>query len=188
MQQFVLEDYAISKQASFPLALSKARSDMQGEVSFQNGRLSAALHADFLDAAFQTAAGKGFSALIAQAFASIHQFDLDVRVAGTLKKPDISVSSNIDKQLKASIESQVKAQLAQFKAQLEAELNTRLDQYLQKINIQGFADDQNSLEDKINGLDELLKAKLDDFKEQKKEEAKDKAKDAVKDKLKGFLK
>lgn len=179
-----IQDFRISGGKDFPLTLKTAESDMRGQLRLHDNKLSGQLHADFTKANFVTAEGKGLLALLSQALASIDRFDLDVAVGGSLRSPDISIRSDIDKQLKESLEKQVKAQIAQFRQALEKQLAARLDTYLAQLDIQGFADNEQSLEEKIHGLDELLKAKLDDFKDQKKDEVKTKAKDKLKSELK----
>ncbi len=182
-----ISDFRVSGGNDFPLTLQTAKSDMQGQLRLEDSKLSGQLHADFAKASFLTKEGKGLLALLSQAFADIHQFDLDVALGGSLRNPDISIRSDIDKQLKDSLETQVKAQVDEFRQEIEQQLAARLDAYLQEYDIQGFADNEQSLEGKINGLDALLKAKLDDFKDQQKQEVKTKGKEKLKKELKGLF-
>lgn len=182
-----IKDFRISGSKGFPLVLKQSNGDFKGQVRLEKRKLSGVVHGDFSEAQFAAGGSKGVLKLLSQAFNEIDQFDLDVSVAGSLKKPDIDISSNIDKLLKNSVEKQIKAQIAAFKADLEQKLAERLDEYLAKVDIDGFADDERDLDEKIANLDEMLKAKLDDVKAQKEQELKDKA-DAEKKKKEQELK
>lgn len=194
-EQVAINDYKISSSSQLPLALEQATAEMKGQLRLANNRLSGQLHSDFQQAQFATGEGKGLLQYLNQAFAEIDRFNLDVGVAGSLRSPKISVRSDIDSQLKASVDRQIKQEIERFKQEIEQQLNQHLDEAIAKLDLPGFDDEEKSLQEKLNSLDELLKAKLDDFTEQQKQEvkekadaakskAKDKAKDALKQKLK----
>lgn len=194
-QQAQFNDYSISSSKQLPIKLEKATAEATGQIKLENRRLSGQLHSDFNQAQFASFEGKGMMQYLNQAFVDINNFDLNIGVTGSLRSPKLSVNSNIDKQLKDSVERQMKQQVEAFKQELESQLNQRLDVYLAKLNMPGFDDEEKSLEEKIKGLDQMLAAKLDDFKDQQKQEAQEKvdkakedAKNKAKDKLKSKLK
>lgn len=193
--QVDIKNYKISSNKDMPLTLEQAVAQANGQLKLESNKLSGQLHSDFEQALFATGEGKGLMQYVNQAFAEINRFNLDVGVGGSLRSPKLNIRSDIDKQLKNSVERQLKQEIERFKQELEQQLNQRLDEYLAKLNLPGFDDEEMSLQDKLNNLDDLLKAKLDNFSEQQKQEvkekadeAKDKAKDKVKDALKQKLK
>lgn len=187
-EQVAINDYKISSSSQMPLALEHAMAEMNGKLRFENNRLSGQLHSDFQQAKFATAEGKGLMLYLNQAFAEINRFNLEVGVAGSLKSPKLTIRSDIDKQLKNSVDRQLKQEIERFKQDIEQQLSQRLDEALAKLDLPGFDDEEKSLQEKLNNLDDMLKAKLDDFVDQQKQEAKDKAKDKAKDALKSKLK
>lgn len=184
LDDVTLNDFKVIKSGDFPLTLAKANTDINGQIRLQEGRLAGEMHGDFTHASFISGEHKGLMGLLSQAFTEINQFDLDIEASGSLKKPKLNIKSNIDSKLKHSIDKQIKAQIAAFKADIEKQLTAKLDQQLQKLDINGFADEELSLQQKLSNLDDLLKAKLDDYKDQQTQELKDKSKDKLKDELK----
>lgn len=194
-EQVSINDYKISSSSQMPLALEQATAAMKGELKLENNKLSGQLNSQFEQAQFATGEAKGLMQYLNQAFAEIHRFSLDIGMAGSLKSPKLTIRSDIDKQLKDSVDRQIKQEIARFKQEIEQQLSQRLDETLAKLDLPGFDDEEKSLQEKLGSLDELLKAELDDFAEQQKQEvkekadeAKDKAKDKAKEALKGKLK
>lgn len=195
IDELLVKDFRISGGKDFPLSLQAANSDFKGQIRLEDRKLTGVMHGDFTEAEFLAERQSGMLKYISQAFKGINQFDLDVSVGGSLKKPDISIRSDLDKSLKNSLEKQIKAEIAEFKAEIEQELNARLGDALEKIDIEGFAEDERAVDEKIASLDDMLKAKLDDVKDQKEQEIKDKVdaekkkkEQEIKDKLKDALK
>lgn len=187
LDDLLINNFKVVGGSDFPLVLESASSDMQGQLQLVDGSLHGTLHGSFSQTQFRAQADSGLLKRLAQAFAGIDQFSLDVTLGGSLRKPDIHISSDIDKLLKASMEQQLKEEIAAFRQQLEQELGEQLNKALKKVDIDGFADSEQSLDDKLKNLDNMLEAKLDDYVDQQKDEAKDKAKDKLKGKLKGLF-
>lgn len=183
LQRLKIQDFHISGSSDFPLSLRKAQGDLTGYLHLDSSQINGNLEGEFTQASFQTATASGLLGLLSQAFASLNQFDLQVKLSGNLNQPQFSLKSNLDNKLKDSVEQQVKAQIAALRHDLEQQLSQRLNSYLQEFNLAEFSANEKSLNEQLTSLDTLLEAKLDDFKEQKKQQVQDKAKDSLKQEL-----
>lgn len=181
--------------------------DMTGMLKVTDGALDGEVVLDFAQNSFDVS-GNGVTArYVRQALASIESFDMTIRVQGTVKKPKLSIASNLDNQLGDALSDVAKAEydawLADVRAQLDqkvaelrapvdeaqASLTQRRDDVLEQIQ-QFEADvvaELKTLEDKVASEQKRLENRLADEKRKAEDAARKEAEDKLKeeaDKLK----
>lgn len=158
---------------------------MQGSAQRVKDNSSLQNNMQFSQAEFS---GEGSSRLtqeLVAAMAKITDFDANISAKNGLK--DMSINSNLDKQLKKILSARVDEEKAAFEKKLQAKLNQQLDEQLEKLDLPTQHDGEADIQERLSNIDDLLKAKLDDYKDQQIEKAKDKAKDELKNKLKSLF-
>jgi uncharacterized protein (TIGR03545 family) len=179
-----LENVSISKDADLPLTLTKANTNLSGKVELAGQNMIANIDAAFKNTQWSSPAQEGWAGRVTKTLASIQQFNLDGEIQGDLNAPKMSLRSDLDEQLKQAVAGQLKtaqAELEQkFKTRLNAELGKAAGPHQDQLAF--LTETEGTVEQRINQLDEMLKAELKSAVDTKKQEAKDK----VKDKLKGL--
>jgi uncharacterized protein (TIGR03545 family)/uncharacterized protein (TIGR03546 family) len=122
------------------------------------------------------------SKLINEALKGIREFKVYVKVYGSLQKPDIKVSSDLDKIISKEISKVYKAQLQKEKQKAINLLNKRVQKELQKYNLNVDAK-INSLKDVNSYLEKLKKELIKTVVDKEKNKVKQK----VLNKLKSFF-
>ena len=109
---------------------------------------------------------------------------MDGQLQGKLTSPQIKLHSNLDDQLKQAVAGQLKSAQADLEKQFKARLNDKITNVAgpYKDQLAFLTDNQNTLDQRINKLDEMLKAKLKSAIDTKKQEATE----ILKDKIKGL--
>ncbi|MDH5326453.1 MAG: TIGR03545 family protein [Gammaproteobacteria bacterium] len=181
---YKMSDVSISKSSSLPLTLSSALSDFTGNIELKGKVLTANVDAKFNNANWSSTATEGMTGRIAKSITSIRQFDLLGKLQGTLSSPKLSLRSDLDQQLKEAVSGQLKSAQNELEAKFKARLNDKITSMADpsKEHLAFLTDKENSLEQRINRLEKMLKTELKSATDTKKQEVKDK----LKDKLKGF--
>lgn len=183
--EYGLKDKAISGSDDIQLSLSKALVNMQLEARRLKDDSKLQANMQFTQAEF---IGEGSSTLtqeLAAAMSKITEFDANIEAQNGLK--DMSINSNLDKQLKNILNQRVDEEKAAFEQKLQTKLNAQLNEQLKKLNLPAELSNDADIKTQLANIDELLKSKLDDYKDQQVEKAKDKAKDELKKKLKSLF-
>lgn len=177
-----LTDVSISKDSTLPLTLTKARTNLSGNVELTGQTLDANIDAAFKNTQWSSPAQEGWAGRVTKTLAGIQQFKLDGKIQGKLDSPQISLRSDLDEQLKQAVAGQLKSE----QAQLEQKFKDRLNEEVKKVagphqeQLTFLTKTEGTLDQRINQLDEMLKAKLKSAADTKKQEAKDKMKDQLK--------
>jgi uncharacterized protein (TIGR03545 family) len=181
---FKMADISISKSSSLPLTLTSALANFKGDFQIKDQALTANVDAKFNNANWSSTATEGWTGRVAKSLKSIHQFNLEGELQGTLSSPSLSLRSDLDKQLKQAVAGQLKSAQSEletkFKARLNDEVASMAGPY--KDQLAFLTDKEGSLDQRINNLDKMLKAELKSAADTKKQEAEDK----LKEKLKGL--
>jgi uncharacterized protein (TIGR03545 family) len=181
---YKMADVAISKSTTLPLTLTSALGDFKGDIELKNHALDANVDANFKNANWSSTATEGWTGRVANSITSIHHFSLDGQLQGTLSSPKISLHSDLDNQLKQAVAGQLKSAQSDLEKKFKARLNDEVASMAgpHKEAVAFLTDKETSLDQRINNLDEMLKAELKSAVDTKKQETRDK----LKDKLKGL--
>lgn len=184
VQSWNLTDIVLSSSISFPMSVKQAIADMTFTTALNGGELEVDGVATFRDATLSSSALDGLSGRVAKVLMGIRDFDLAVTITGPFTAPDIELRSNLDTKLKDVLGGQ----LNEKRAELEQKLKSRLNGEVERIagpyqdRLKAIAQSENTLDQRIAKLEEMLKAEVSSIADSKKEAVKDN----LKDKLKGF--
>jgi len=179
-----MADVSISKSSSFPLTLTSALANFKGDFEIEDQVLTANVDAKFNNANWSSTATEGWTGRVAKSLTSIHQFNLEGELQGTLNSPSLSLRSDLDQQLKQAVAGQLKSAQSELETKFKARLNDEVASIAgpYKDQLAFLTDKESSLDQRINNLDKMLKAELKSAADTKKQEAEDK----LKEKLKGL--
>jgi uncharacterized protein (TIGR03545 family) len=177
-----LENVSISKDANLPLTLTKAGTNLSGKVELAGQNLFANIDAEFKNAQWSSPAQDGWAGRVTKTLAGIQQFNLDSKIQGDLRSPQMSLSSDLDEQLKQAVAGQLKTAQAELEQKLKVRLNAEVEKAAgpQQDQLAFLTKTEGTVEQRINQLDEMLKAELKSAVDTQKQEAKDKIKDQLK--------
>ena len=185
------------------IRLAEAQAVMKAEAVYYQGKLQLLNQIDFTNARFTGGGDKGIGKQLGLALANIKTFNLKASVNGPIDDLDIDLKSNLDKKIGDAISVRMKQKQKDFEEKLERKINAELTAYLEKNNIDSdkFNLDVNnlsaSMDENSKQLEDLMKAEVADYEEQKKKELEEKkaaekqrlkrqAEKELEDKLKGF--
>ncbi|OEY71140.1 TIGR03545 family protein [Rheinheimera salexigens] len=164
------------------LALASSLVSSNGKINLTDKQLIQHASLALNDANF-TSVGNKYLQQLASILNQQTSIPLTIDASGLISAPDVSIRSSLDKLLGDALLGEAKQKIAA----LQADLKTKLDGQLQS-GLAGQADwsallsqQSASTEDASANIEQLLAAKLADFKDQ----AKDKLKDRLKDKFGG---
>ena len=174
IQHLQLSDIELSDSKKLALTMDSAQVDISGAVQFTEGQLSGEVDSVFSAAQLNGTGGSSLANEIALALADIHDFSMAAALTGSLKDVDVDISSNLDQRLKAAFSKRLKAKQKEWEAKIKKGLEDKLNAYIAEDEklAQFFNQEEGDLEDKINNIDELLKAELTNYMEQQKAAAK----------------
>lgn len=177
-------DVTLSKSSTLPLQLEKASVNINGNLAVAGVGLQGAVDARFSGAAWKSGATDGWAAQVSKTLSTISSFDLSGKVQGNIRSPEISIKSDLDQQIKQAALSQLKSKQAEFEQKLKARLEQEVQQSAgpYKEQVAALTQTEGSLEQRINKLEEMLKAETQSAVDSTKQEAEQK----LKDKLKGL--
>jgi hypothetical protein len=140
--------------------------------------------ATFRDATMSSSALDGLPGRVAKVLSGIHDFDLAATVSGPFTSPEIKLRSNLDSKLKDVLGGQLKEKRAELEQKLKSRLNGEIDRVAgpYQDRLKAITQNENTLDQRMAMLDEMLKAEISSVADTKKEALKD----DLKDKLKGL--
>ena len=179
VREMTVSDLRISGGNDFPLVMEKARADFNGQLRLAERRLSGHMHGDFSEVDFVSGGSSSIAREMGAAFAGIDRFDLDAGLAGSLRRPDISIRSDIDQQLQRALRDRLEARKQQLRHDLDQQLNARLERYLEQYDLESLEQAEQQLNEKIASMDAMLREQLTDFEEQQKQELRDRSRNEI---------
>lgn len=179
-----LADVSLSKESTLPLTLTKARGNLSGTVQLTGRNLAADINASFHNTQWSSTAQENWQGRLFETITTVTQFDVDGQIQGDIDSPKMSIRSNLDEQLKNAITGQLRKAQAELEQKVKSRLNTEIETTAgpYKDHLAFLNNSQDSVDERINQLDEMLKAKLKSAVESQKQ----KATDQLKGKLKGL--
>ena len=188
-----LKDKRMGNSEKLELNMASSIIDIQGKAVIENGVLDSKVDSRFSETHFIGQGKESWARELVALLAKIESFDVQILLAGQIKDFDISVNSDLDKQLKTAMKSRV----AEKKNELETKLMARLnDEISTLLNTSGselnlMNDQQIRLDSDLDHADELLESQVSDFEDQQKQKLEDKKQeeiDNLKEKLKSKMK
>ena len=112
----------------------------------------------------------------------LHPLNLDGKIQGDLNSPQLSLRSDLDEQLKQAAAGQLKTAQAELEQKFKARLNEEAAKAAgpHQEQLAFLTKTEGTVEQRINQLDEMLKAELKSAADTKKREVTDKVKDQLK--------
>jgi len=178
-----LSDIVVSKESTLPLNITSARADVSGKINYSGGNsLSTDVNAAFKNTQWNSSATEGWAGRVANTLKSINQFKVTGKIQGNLESPQITLRSDLDEQLKQAIAGQLKAAQNELQQKFVARLNSETEKAAgpYKDQVAFLTKSEETADQRINQLDEMLKAQLKSATEQQKQQATDKLKDKMK--------
>ena len=156
------------------LASSQVKLDAEAKVV--RGELDAELDAKVSRAQFTGDGQTLFARELNAALKGINRFSVDAGVTGSLKSPDVTFGSDLDRQINSAITKRISAKQDEFEARLKSRLNSQVAEYAGDYadELQQLTEMEGSLDDKLNALKDLASQELEDFKAQQEREAREK--------------
>lgn len=149
------------------------RTDLTGTIDVTDGALDGEVLLTFADSGFQASGSNLTATLLNQALAQVSNFNLGIDVDGTVRRPELSLASNLDNQLNQALSrvareeyerwlSQTRAAMDAEAAQLRAPLDERLaDVRAERDRVQAKADAfQAEVTDRIDAERDRLNQRL----------------------------
>jgi uncharacterized protein (TIGR03545 family) len=181
-----LSDVTLSKSDNLPVKMSQAMVDVTGNIKLASGTLDGVVDGAFKSAQWQGGATEGFAARVTRALSGIDQFNVTGKMSGDPLTPKLRLSSDLDDQIKDAATEQLRARQAELEQQLKNRLNTRVEDaagpYQEQLAT--LTRTEGSLKERLDKLEELLKAEVQSAVDAEKEKAREKVEDKLKDKLK----
>lgn len=128
---------------------------LNGDVRIDDSeKLHGTVHLAFADASVSMKNLEGKTAtIVAGVLESVHHFNADVEVGGTLKAPEVGVKTDLDKKLAGAFGEGLKKEAAAYEGKLKTMLNEQMKTQLQSFNgdasnvadINALAGSQNSM-------------------------------------------
>ncbi len=169
------------KMAPLPLGvagakLASSRVQLSADAEVIAGSLSSSAKARVTSAQFSGEGQTLFAKELNQALAGISQFSVNAGANGPLLTPDISLGSDLDRQLQAAFNKRIKAKQDELEARLKKKLNAQVDEFAGEYadELKQLAAMDGSLQDRLKSLQELASTQLESFKEQQEREAREK--------------
>ena len=169
------------KMAPLPLGvagaeLASSRVQLNADAEVVAGALASSAKARVTSAQFTGEGQTLFAKELNQALAGITQFSVNAGANGSLLTPDISLGSDLDRQLQAAFNKRIKAKQDELEARLQKKLNAQVDEYAGEYadELKQLAAMDGSLQDRLKSLQDLASTQLESFKEQQEREAREK--------------
>ncbi|MGB1091223.1 MAG: TIGR03545 family protein [Oceanobacter sp.] len=178
--------------------METAQVQLQAMAQVADGKtLVSRLDSQFGNTEFSGKGNTQFAKELTTALQTISEFTVEARANGKLKSPTVDMKSDLDKRLNQAFNQRLRQKQDQLEARLQKRLNGLVDDYAGEYadELKALNNNDQKLTDKLASLEDLLKAKLDEYKDQKKKELQNKLnnkaddlKDSLKDDAKNALK
>lgn len=169
--------------------LASARVQVQGMAQVTGKALLGKLDMQLGKTIFTGAGNTVFSKELTSALQTVEEFTINAKAHGDLPTPAVELGSDLDRRLSAAFSKRLRARQDELEARLQKRLDARIDEYTGPYadDLKAINNDDSSLTERLARLEDLGKAELKDYTDQKKQEARDKLKSEATDKLQKLL-
>lgn len=164
------------------LKLADSNSQLTVTAEVVSGKLNVQAMMDFAQAKFESEDETVLAKELKAALDTIAEFNLIASAKGKLTSPNLSLSSNLDKQLQTAFNARLKQKQKEFEQELERQLQAKAADMLGRNAkyLDQFNQLDGSLNSKLKQVQKLAGNELEDFTAQQKREAEEKAKAELK--------
>ena len=175
MEGVALTKFELIGGSKMPITLDKAVAIVDGGVLYESDVFTATMNGAFNEAVFAGGASEGLGKALGTALKTINSFNLQGEAKGNLKDLNVSINSDLDKKIKSALKGQFAAKKDALEIKLKKKLNAEVTQFLSKYtdDLDGLSDSKD-VDSAEKDIEELLEAKVDDYKAQLKRERKEK--------------
>lgn len=163
IKAYQLKDVSISRSDKLSLKMSKSLMNFDLSTRLQSGQISGRSDILFNQVQFDsnTQSSGTLARMLATSFSDVHRFNINTQLKGDFKNMDMSLKSDLDKQIGA----QFKTQMQQQKQKFEVELKSRIDETLREpmAKIEAKKQQLDSVKQQINDKEKELTQKLADL-------------------------
>ncbi len=153
-----INNATLSDSSRLPIVLEQSRADITGNMVVTERRLDSSVNTRFEQARFSagSADASGTVRRVANAIEGISAFRLDLGLGGTLRSPQISVNSDLDRIIMQALGDEVRRELAATREEVERRLRAEI-----KSELDALAAYEAQLEDFQRQIDERRQALRD---------------------------
>lgn len=186
LERVALNDISLQDSSEFTLQLNSGVMSGSGDFALIGEQLESEAKLNLDKTQYSGVGTSHFSKLLVDTVQSLKTLALTITAQGEITDPKLSISSPLDKQLKASVMQQASNKLTSFKTDVKAGLNTKFTEALgaNGDDQQSFVDLEAMVSDTDKALENLLNS---DIVKAKKKEFEDKQKKKLEDKMKKKL-
>ena len=130
-----INDLTLSGSSRLPIVLEESRADITGKLVVTERRLDSSVNTRFERARFSAGSEDASSTVrrVASAIEGVSAFRLDLGLGGTLRSPQISVNSDLDRIIMRALGDEVRRELAQTREEVEQRLRAEVESELDAI-------------------------------------------------------
>lgn len=168
---------------SLKLTAAEAEVDLKAHVL--NAQLDVNSIASITNARFGGGGEGKTQATLLSVLQKMKAFELQLFAQGEVQSPDLRISSDLDKRIKAAFKAELSEQAAGYEGELKQKLQARMGQYAGDYSqyVERLSLTEGTLEDQSGMLEGLLEQQMASYKNELENKAKSKAGDALKDQL-----
>ncbi|MFZ5877515.1 MAG: TIGR03545 family protein [Nitrospirota bacterium] len=162
---YAIQRAVLSDNPKRPVVLDGATADMDLKAVIASGALDATIDSSLSGVRFSTGEYKPegrMAEAIASALADVHAFHLGATVTGTVQKPEVKVTSDLDSVLKNAVGKMVSEQTARLEADLKSAIAAKVNGPMEDLKKQlaGYGELGQALASRSDALNALLTEKV----------------------------
>jgi len=182
--QWQLADFQLSGDSDYPIIISSATQQLEGELRLQQDKLQGNVNSDFEKVLWNQQQQQQASTL-QKLLNKIDNFDMQLSLEGQPTAPQVSLRSDLDKRLSNAFKQQFSEERDKLEGKLKTHLNKQIEQRASKYSdqLKLLNQQQGSTDQQLAKIEEMLKSEVKNGID----EQKDKLENKLKDKLKGLF-
>ena len=182
--QWQLADFQLSGDSDYPIIISSATQQLEGELRLQQDKLQGNVNSDFEKVLWNQQQQQQASTL-QKLLNKIDNFDMQLSLEGQPTAPQVSLRSDLDKRLSNAFKQQFSEERDKLEGKLKTHLNKQIEQRAGKYSdqLKLLNQQQGSTDQQLAKIEEMLKSEV----KSGIDEQKDKLENKLKDKLKGLF-
>ncbi len=132
-----VSETSLSDDPSLTLKMKSARSDTVIKLAQRSGQLDGSMNMHLQDIAYDNKASDGeFQQILVSAFNTMHDFNIDARLEGTLGQPKFNLTSDIDQKLKREVQVAMDKRMEHYRQALDTEIKKATEAQIEQARQQ----------------------------------------------------
>ena len=159
-----LADVVLSDRPEFLATLAATLLDSEGSVAVRDNLLDGDASVRLAELNINASGEDRWAELLSEALGQLNRLDIRTELAGSLTSPELSLNSDLDRQLGAALQNTAMNAASSKLSDIEGDLNAKAESFLaeQSPELQGLIDLESLAGEKENQLDGLMDAKVED--------------------------